>query len=956
MLKWIWFQLHWLLGITAGTVLAVMGFTGATLSFEGEILRWLNPAVTTVTPPAGAQPVTPVELLQRLADTAPGRLVVSINLSSDPELAARVSFVPEQQERGGRREGGTEEAMASGPPPAEGENRAPRGERMERPANQDGPPGMRQERGAGREARAAGPGSAENSGRPAGRPEGQRGPAAEAGTGAAPAAAGGTPPQQRRPRVDTRYVDPYTGALLGSTENLKGQSVLAFMENLHRRLASGNTGKAITGASVLCLVVLSLSGLYLRWPRRMLDWRAWFKVDFSLKGRSFLWNLHSVVGTWVLVPYLLVALTGLWWSYGWYRDGVIAVLGTKPAERARGPEGRPLSPDLQVLDTVWQSFSEAVQPQGYSQATVNLPNSADAPYQLTYLDADPQHDRATNRLTISADGRVSDHRRYADKALNEQIVSSIFPLHAGSFFGLPGRLIMMVSAGLMPLFAITGWMLYLERRRRKAEVRKAAAAVSGGTSAMPGQVPWVVAYASQTGNAERLAWQAAASLQAGGKVVEVHSLHRLSLEKLATYTRGLFVVSTFGDGEPPDNTRSFARKLAQPGSALSGFQYGLLSLGDRNYAQFCGFGRSLRRHFDALGAQPLFEAVEAEAGEADALAAWRDRLAHFGASPVAEVQPAPAPLQTWRLAARDCINPGSAGDPVYEVQLEWPASGAGGAAMPTWEAGDIAMVEVQHDPARVEAWLQQLGFSGSEPVTPRDAAAASLTLRELALRSELPAVFTLTGLDAAQTARQLRPLLPREYSIASIPQEGRLGLLLRQAWHDGVLGVGSGWLSRHAAVGGEIRLRLRANPSFRLVDEERPLVLIGNGTGLAGLRALLKAAELRGWHRNWLIFGERNQQFDAFHDGELRALHEKGVLARLDRVYSRDQPQKRYVQDLVREYAEELRVWIAAGAVLHICGSLAGMAPEVEAALIATLGEAGFDALVEAEGYRRDVY
>ena len=109
-------------------------------------------------------------------------------------------------------------------------------------------------------------------------------------------------------------------------------------------------------------------------------------------------------------------------------------------------------------------------------------------------------------------------------------------------------------------------------------------------------------------------------------------------------------------------------------------------------------------------------------------------------------------------------------------------------------------------------------------------------------------------------------------------------------------------------------------------------------------------------HRNWLIFGERNAAYDAFFDDELRCWESEGSLQRVDRIYSRDQAERRYVQHRLIECADELREWIAEGAYLYVCGSLAGMAPGVHAALIDVLGETVVESLTLAGRYRRDVY
>src|SRR3546814_794060 len=201
------------------------------------------------------------------------------------------------------------------------------------------------------------------------------------------------------------------------------------------------------------------------------------------------------------------------------------------------------------------------------------------------------------------------------------------------------------------------------------------------------------------------------------------------------------------------------------------------------------------------------------------------------------------------------------------------------------------------------------------------------------------------------------PLPSREYSIASVPGDGSLQLLVRRMFHaDGRPGLGSGWLVDGVEPGGMVDLRVRANPGFSVPADDRPLLLVGNGTGLAGLRALLKARINAGHQRNWLLFGERSAAHDGFHTGELQAWRENGSLQRLELVYSRDQPQRRYVQEALVEAAAEVRQWVAEGAAIYVCGSLRGMAPGVDAALERILGRGLVEAMAADGRYRRDLY
>ncbi len=208
-----------------------------------------------------------------------------------------------------------------------------------------------------------------------------------------------------------------------------------------------------------------------------------------------------------------------------------------------------------------------------------------------------------------------------------------------------------------------------------------------------------------------------------------------------------------------------------------------------------------------------------------------------------------------------------------------------------------------------------------------------------------------------QLLTQLPVLATREYSIASIPSQQVLRLVVRQQTDaSGNLGLGSGWLTQHAALNAPIALRIRSNESFHLIDDNRPIICIGNGTGIAGLLSLLSARNRQDYSQNWLIFGERQREHDFFFEETIQAWLQMGTLKRLDLAFSRDQQEKVYVHHKLREQAEELKAWIAQGAVIYVCGSINGMASDVDQALIEILGETMLDQLRLDGRYRRDVY
>lgn len=392
-MKNLWFQAHWLVGITAGIILVVVGVTGGLLSFEDEIQNWLNRDVRQVAVSAAA-PLSPTELLARVKAQQPEARIASLQFSGDPADAVRVNLG-----------------------------------------------------------------------------------------------------QQK-----TRYADPYTGRLIEG-EGARGREFFRGTRSLHRYLVSGgfgnrDIGKQLVGVSTLLCAGLALSGLYLRWPRRSqrLSARAWLTFDPALKGRPFLWHLHAIVGTWVLVAFLMMSLTGPYWSYEWYRSGMYKLAGVEaPQRRGEGPrnasarnaDGRTATPrDGEPrnqreggavpanIDAVWHSF-QGMAPDGFRTATLNLPQENPGTIEIRYVDRDAWHSRANNSLTLdAASGAVRRHERYEDKSFGGRFMSSVLSWHSGSVFGVVGKTLFMLASLSMPLFAISGWMMYLQRRARKKLLRK----------------------------------------------------------------------------------------------------------------------------------------------------------------------------------------------------------------------------------------------------------------------------------------------------------------------------------------------------------------------------------------------------------------------------------------------------------------------------------------------------
>ncbi|HIE4563822.1 TPA: PepSY domain-containing protein [Stenotrophomonas maltophilia] len=840
MFKNVLFQLHWLLGITAGAVLAVMGLSGAVLSFEDELLRAANPGFAAIAEHhTDGQPPLALSELMPLLQAGSERPLQRLRIDATGQRPSVARFA-----------GGKEHWV---------------------------------------------------------------------------------------------YFDPYSGERFSA---LRGQAFFDFIEDLHRHLAAGERGKWITGSCAIALLFFTLSGLYLRWPRRWWHWRSWLAVEWKRSGRGFLWSLHSVVGTWVLLIYLMSALTGLWWSFDWYRSAANTLLGVAPAAKHKVAADAAL--DLDRIEATLYALPGVRT--GYID--LRLPEKPGQPLNVRVMAGDParrggHHDRAHDLLQLDpASGAILDARPYARQGAGGQLATSVFALHSGSYFGAPGRVVVMLSSLGMSLFFITGWMLYLDRRRSQRAARGLRQSLPVATDD-GSNLPWLVVHASQSGLGEQLAWRAAALLQAAGHAVQVLPLARVDGSQLQQTVQALFVLSTFGDGEPPDAARRASRLLLAQRVDLSGLQFALLALGDRQYPHYCGFGRQVDAWLIGNGARPLFERIDVDAASVPSLRQWQQQLgALTGITTDDSVLPAATQMHDWRLLGRDRLNPGSIGGAIWRIRLAAPAE-------VRWQAGDILHIAPRHNAGHASAVLKAHGL---DPLQPLLVEGNPRTLLALASERELPnADAALAVQDACLWLRGL-PLLPgREYSIASCTDDGAVELVVRLV-HDasGRAGLGSGWLSLHAPIGASIVARVHRNPGFHRVPGA-PMVLVGNGTGIAGLRSLLREAAHAGEHGHWLLFGERQRAHDFLFAEEIGAWQADGHLSRVDLAFSRD-GDGGYVQDRLHAAVDALREWMQRGAVIHVCGSLQGMAEGVDQVLRAALGDEAVETLLESGRYRRDVY
>ena len=526
-----------------------------------------------------------------------------------------------------------------------------------------------------------------------------------------------------------------------------------------------------------------------------------------------------------------------------------------------------------------------------------------------------------------------------------------------------------------------------------------------------------ILYASQTGNAKGVASKLAESAKAAGLSVVLKNTADYKAKALKNETHLLMVASTNGEGEAPDDAIEFHEfLLGKKAPKLPELKYSVLALGDSSYEFFCQTGKDFDERLKALGANQLAPRVDcdvdyetdSEAWIASVVATLKDEMAQATtAAPVAGVTVASSTSQYSKqnpyaaeFALSQKITGRDSAKDVRHIEIDLGDSGL------TYQTGDALGVWFENDETLVDELIAELGYSADQKVSLTIAGEskefsvkeALLTQLEItqtapsfvefwaeksgseslkAIASDKNAAREFSGkhqvvdvvnqaeadVDAQTFVDALRKITPRLYSIASAQAEVEeevhltVGVVSYDANDKTRTGGASGFLSNRLEEGQKVRVFVEHNDNFRLpASDDTPVIMIGPGTGVAPFRAFMQEREARdATGDNWMFFGDQTFTQDFLYQVEWQNYLKSGLLTKMDVAFSRDQAEKIYVQDRLKENASEVFAWLERGAHLYICGDANRMAKDVHQTLLDIIAEHGQLNTEQAEDYLKSL-
>jgi sulfite reductase (NADPH) flavoprotein alpha-component len=510
-----------------------------------------------------------------------------------------------------------------------------------------------------------------------------------------------------------------------------------------------------------------------------------------------------------------------------------------------------------------------------------------------------------------------------------------------------------------------------------------------------------IAFGTETGNSKRLASSFAAKAKKAGINAKIVDLNQYRVNDLQKEEYFITVVSTHGDGEPPAAAKKFFDHIHANGFKLEKMNYGVIALGDTSYPLFCKAGEQIDLQLNKMGAQRLVPLQKCDVDyEADA-DTWFDNLLKQLISSSASAAPAVLPavkkstgkkIYTGTVLASVNLNDRGSNKETYHIEIETEGV--------EYLPGDALGIVPENSQQKVEAIIKLLDIDAGKKYSFRNEeysafdllkkkleivylpervvnAYASLVNQDIpSTRMSLLDLLKIYPLKSADQFEQLvgmlEPIAPRLYSISSSPEahSGEVHVTVARdkfTLNDELkYGLCSNYLSQFE-VGQEVQFYIHKNSQFRLPADDKDVIMIGPGTGIAPFRSFLAHRDATGANgKNWLFFGEQHFVTDFLYQTEIQNWVETGALSKIDLAFSRDQDEKIYVQHKLKKNGKEVYEWLKNGASVYLCGTKDPMSVDVENTLAEILQTHGNKKEAEAlefinelksEGrYLKDVY
>jgi len=525
---------------------------------------------------------------------------------------------------------------------------------------------------------------------------------------------------------------------------------------------------------------------------------------------------------------------------------------------------------------------------------------------------------------------------------------------------------------------------------------------SGSAASAPGKSAAenkkiTIAYGTESGNSKKIANLFASRAKQEGIHAKLVSLDQYRLTDLPKEEYFLTVISTQGEGEPPASAKKFYDHIHQNGFKLPKLKYGVLALGDTSYPMFCKAGEDVDHQLGSLGGERIVEIQRCDVDfETDAQKWMNDVIQKISGSqtavqPMAKTVKKSTGKKIYKGEILTNINLNDRGSAKQTHHIEIACEEV------FYKPGDSLGI-IPHNPlAIVEAIIAHTGVDAERTFVHRNDTYSVYELLHKKLNvvylpervvakyaahisAEIPVVKTsLLDLiksypvnDAAHFEtflQQLEPITPRLYSISSSLEslDGEVHLTVARDAFSIAEELKYGLCSDHLCAlkaGDTIDFYIHHNDQFRLPEDDKDVIMIGPGTGIAPFRAFLSERESAGASgRNWLFYGDQHFISDFLYQTELQQWKDSGILHELDVAFSRDQPEKIYVQDKIRQRATEFFHWLENGATLYVCGAKK-MSEDVEKTILDLLINSGdkedpenyLNELKSAGRYLKDVY